>query len=337
MCDETTKTEFMKRYNACPLSTELNIQEYEKICLVGKGAFSDVVLFRQVKTNEYVVAKRALKSFIVKKNLLRQIVHEKRIMFAAENPFILKLLFSCTDNDATYIFLPFITGGDLYRLLKSQGKLSEPCTRFLSGQVILAIEYLHKLNIIHRDIKPDNVLIDSLGYIKLTDMGISKMLDGPMWSFCGTPEYIAPEIIHSKGYGKAVDWWAVGILIYEMTDGRTPFHISPNNEMLLYKKISTGDYIMPNAFSIELQDLLRKLLHTDASRRIGSSRHDSEELRSHKWFRNLNWEDLYKHKIPAPIRPRGKNETDISKTPRCLRDNYTHSAICKYSLEFAEF
>lgn len=337
MSAELAKMNFMERYNSCVPSEGINTDEYEKLCKVGTGAFSDVIIYKCLKTNEFIVAKRTSKDFIMKKNLLKQVIHEKKILKALDHPFIIKMLFSCKDNDAAYIFLPFLSGGDLYKLLRSHGRLSEPSTRFVSAQVILAIEYLHSLSIVHRDIKPDNVLLDSNGYIKLTDFGISKILKGPLWSFCGTPEYIAPEIIHSKGYGKAVDWWALGVMIFELIEGKTPFHIQPQNEVILYKRIAGGDYCIPESFSRESKNLIERFLQVDVTRRLGNTREGAQDIKEHQWFRNINWKDLYKQKLTATIKPRLLTELDFNQLPKFPRYNYVQSPICKYAFEFKEF
>lgn len=334
---EKIKEIFLKKYKASSPSSLAEFSDYDKLNVIGKGAYSTVILYRHKTTKNYMVCKRLLKQNIMKKNQLRQILHEKQILKAIEWPFIISLLNSYKDNDAVYLTMPFINGGDLLTLLKRHRKLSEPSARFFGAQLVLAIEYLHLLDIIHRDIKPENILIDEHGYIKLADLGLSKLINDRLWSFCGTPEYVSPEIIQSKGYGKATDWWSFGILIYELCMGRTPFFKEQNHEMEMYANILSGEYSIPNLFSNNLQDLIQHLIQVDLTRRFGCLKNGVNDIKAHKWFKDIDWKALYRKEIKAPMKPTIKHDGDIANFGKYVEEIFLRSANCKFELEFADY
>lgn len=328
---------FEKKYKINNVSPVVDFNDWEKLDVIGKGAFSTVILYRQKKTREYVIFKRLLKSNIIKKRQLKQILHEKRVLQAIDSPFIVQLLFSCKDNDAVYMIMPFLNGGDLLSLLRRHRNFTEPSARFFSAQLVLAIEYLHCVNVIHRDIKPENILVKENGYIQLADLGLSKIVKDRLWSFCGTPEYVAPEIIQSKGYDRAVDWWSLGILIYEFCVGRTPFYISQCNELTMYGNILNGDYSIPNTFSGYLQDLVRNLVQTDLTKRLGRLKNGVNDIKYHKWYRDINWKALYCQELIAPMKPMVRNDGDTTNFVKYSDTPYLKAAVCKFELEFSEF
>lgn len=330
-------TEFEKKYKMNDESPFADFTDYEKIDVIGKGAFSTVILYQHNQTKEFVVFKRLLKSNIMKKRQLRQIMHEKRVMQATDSPFIVKLLFTCKDNDAIYMVMPYMSGGDLLTLLRRHHNFSEPSARFFSAQLVLAIEFLHSVDVIHRDIKPENILMKENGYVQLADLGLSKIIKDRLWSFCGTSEYIAPEIIQSKGYDRAVDWWSLGILIYEFCVGRTPFYKSQSNELIMYGNILNGDYTIPTTLSDTLQDLVRNLVQTDLTKRLGRLKNGVDDIKFHKWYRDLDWKALNQQQLIAPLKPVVKSDGGTSNFVKCSETQYPKSATCKYELEFAEF
>lgn len=212
--------------------------------------------------------------------------------------------------------MDFIRGGELYRLLSNKKRLSEAEAKFYGIQVAMALGYLHKSRILYRDLKPENILISEDGYIKLADFGLAKMLGEQVAnSFCGTPEYLAPEMINGTGHDHTLDWWTLGVLIYEMLVGIPPFYNQNKHQM--YYLIETGPIRWPQKdkhgfeISAEAQDLISKLLTKDKMTRLGRDQ-DVDEVTSHAWFKDLKIEDLLAKKTPAPFIPKISSTDDTS-------------------------
>ena len=166
---------------------------------------------------------------------------------------------------------------------------------------MLAFEYLHSKNVVYRDLKPENLLVDGLGYLKIADFGFAKIVPDVTWTLCGTPDYLAPEIIQSKGYGKAVDWYALGVLIFEMLAGYPPFY--DEDHFRLYEKILSGKVKYPSHFDTSAKDLLKHLLTPDLSKRYGNLKNGAADIKRHRWFAGVDWQSLYNRQIAAPFIP----------------------------------
>lgn len=227
-------------------------------------------------------------------------------MSKINHPFIVKMHRAFQSDSKLYFVLDFLNGGELHFHMKKEGRFTENKTRFYASEVILAVEHLHKNGIIYRDLKPENILVNQDGHIKLTDFGLSKtgiMGSSQAFTFWGTPEYLAPEVVSGKGHSKSVDWWCLGLLIYEMLSGSHPFKSKRKNRKEIFQQITDSPVNMLPGFSEDASDLISGLLKIDPDDRLGSSVKDAEEIKNHKFFENVDWDNVYKKQIPPPYQP----------------------------------
>ena len=270
------------------------------------------MLVRKKSSGQYFAIKILNKETIERRNQQFHTKSERNIMAKMDTPFIVKLHYAFQTPEKLYLVMEFVPGGELFYHLRKAKRFNEEQTVFYAAEIILALEFLHKNNIIYRDLKPENVLLDADGHIKLTDFGVSKegviFNNEKTYTFCGTPEYLAPEIIKGDGHGKEVDWWSLGIMIYEMLNGRVPF-VSRNRQEVL-KSILQKRIEMKPFFSPEARSLLRKLLCVNPQKRLGASR-DAEEIKSDPFFRSINWAELAQKKVQPPFSPGVSLSTNI--------------------------
>ena len=237
-------------------------------------------------------------------------MNEKRIMAETDHPFCIRLIAAYKDRTHLYMVLEICQGGELFSLLQKERKLDEPASAFYGASVMLAFEYLHNRSIIYRDLKPENLLLDGKGYLKVVDFGFAKLIKDRTWTLCGTPEYLAPETIRNKGHGKGVDWWALGILIYEMMTGFPPF--CGDTAMSTYKQILEGQLDFPKSMSRAAQDIIRRLLHPSYSKRLGCLRNGTVDVRLHRFFGQVDLKELLKCKLQVPHVPKIEDSMDTS-------------------------
>merc|ERR1719308_742259 len=245
---------------------------------------------------------------IVNMKQAEHVKNEKLILQEIQHPFLLSLTWSCKDDRNLYLMFPYVPGGELFTYLRMAGTFPVPTTLFYSAEIVSALSYLHSLNIIYRDLKPENILLGKDGHIVITDFGFSKKVVGKTWTLCGTPEYLAPEIIQSKGHNKAVDWWALGILIYEMLAGYPPFF--DDNPFGIYEKILSGKMEWPRHIDQIAKDLIKKLLVQDRTKRLGNLKNGSDDVKRHRWFKTIDWEEVFYKQLKPPLVPKVSYEGD---------------------------
>ncbi len=289
---------------------KLKLSEYEMLTTLGTGSFGRVKLSKHKGSGKYWATKILKKAEIIKLKQVDHIMNETNILASIEHPFIIYMDGFTQDERYLYLVLEFIQGGELFTYLRGQGKFDAPQAQFYSSQVVSMFEYLHSKNIIYRDLKPENVLIDEVGYLKLTDFGFAKYVESRTYTLCGTPEYLAPEMLLNKGHGKPVDWWTFGILLYEMLAGIDPF--SDDDPMLIYQKILKGKVKFPRSFDKDAKSLVKHLLQADLSKRYGNLKNGVNDIKGHRFFNGLNWSRLLSKDIKAPYTPEIKGAGDTS-------------------------
>lgn len=311
------------------------LNDFETIKVLGTGAFGIVFLVKHNHSNKYYAMKILEKEKIVKLKQIEHSYYEKKILCGLNFPFVVYMKYFFKDNVYLYYVLPFIAGGEMFSHLRKVGKFEEISAKFYGAQVILALEYLHSCNLVYRDLKPENILIDRTGYIKITDFGFCKVIRGRTWTLCGTPEYLAPEIILSKGYGMSVDWWSTGVLLFEMSAGHPPFFAS--DPMRIYEKIVAGKYRCPSHFSPELKDLVGRVLQVDTTRRFGNLKDGVLDFKNHKWFHEIDWDNLLSCRIHPPFIPKIRSPGDTANFDCFDEEKIKDSPVCLYEEEFADF
>ncbi|KAI9352287.1 kinase-like domain-containing protein [Zopfochytrium polystomum] len=300
--------------------TKFELRDFEIFKTLGTGSFGRVHLVRLKATSKFYAMKVLRKSEVVKLKQVEHTVNEKCILDRLDFPFLVGMLGSFQDDGNLYIVLEYIQGGELFSYLRRSGRFPNHVARFYAAEVVLAFEYLHSRDIIYRDLKPENLLLDAEGHIKITDFGFAKVVPDQTWTLCGTPDYLAPEIIQSKGYGKAVDWWSLGILIYEMLAGHPPFF--DDDPFKLYEKILICRLRFPAHFDPNAKDLVKRLLTPDLSKRYGNLKAGPEDIKRHRWFQGIDWDALRALEVPAPYLPRIGHPGDTSNF-----DNYDENHL----------
>lgn len=248
--------------------SKLQLEEYELLKALGEGSFGRVYIVRHKTNGQYWAFKQLKKYEIIKSKQVDHLKNEVYILNSLQHPFIVKMAGMTQDNRFLYIGMEFVVGGELFTYLRRVVRFPKSQAALYTAQVTMMFEYLHSNNVIYRDLKPENLLIDGEGYLKLTDFGFAKIVENRTYTLCGTPEYIAPEIILNKGHGKGVDWWTVGVLIFEMLAGIDPFNDS--DPMMIYQNIIRGNLKFPRTFDKDGRSLVKHLLVSDLSKRYGN-------------------------------------------------------------------
>lgn len=293
---------------------KVGVKDFKVLMQLGKGSFGEVYLVEKIDTGSQYALKVLMKDKIMGSNLIKYAFAERNILLSVSHPFIVRLDYAFQTADKLALVMEYCPNGDLGMHISREQRFEEEKARFYASEVLLALEELHKNGIIFRDLKPDNVVVDKEGHIKLTDFGLSKegLYEGQFAkSFCGSVAYLAPEMIKRTGHTRSVDWYLFGVLIYEMLIGTPPYYSSCRDQ--LFNNIQTGRLRFPKQVSTIARDLIKCLLHRDPSKRLGSGAGDAEEVKSHMFFKDTNWaEVLSKNVTPAPFRFMKKVYKEVS-------------------------
>jgi len=293
--------------------------DFDLVCTIGEGNYARVHLVKKKNTDEYYAMKILAKESLIERDEVEHTRTERKILECASHPFLVKMHYAFQTPESLYIVMNFANGGELFSHLKKEKRFTEERARFYAAEICLGLEYLHQGGVVYRDLKPENILLDAEGHITMTDFGLSKILrGGKTKTFCGTPEYLAPEVLLNKGHSFPVDWWSFGTLLYEMIVGIPPFYSTDVHEM--YDQILHGELYIPEFVSPAATDLLAKLLVRDPSKRLGTG--GTNEIKNHAFFRPVDWPALLEKKIPPPFKPPVKSTADVSNIdPTFLANN----------------
>jgi len=290
---------------------KMTIDDFDLLKVIGKGTLGKVMQVRKKDTERIYALKIIKKADVVARNEIEHMIAERQVLAQMHHPYIVNLKFSFQSEDKLYLVLSFVNGGELFHHLQEAGRFDEYRSKFYAAELLTALEYLHNYNIIYRDVKPENILLDYSGHIALCDFGLCKlhMTKGEKTNtFCGTPEYLAPELLVGDGYTNVVDWWTLGILLYEMLAGLPPFYSEDVNEM--YRRTVEDELTFPDVISPLAQDLLSKLLEKDPNRRLGAG--GATEIKQHPFFQDIDWVKLMQKRIPPPFKPKVASGVDTS-------------------------
>ena len=291
---------------------KVSLADFNLLSVIGRGSFGKVVLARGNADGRVYAIKVLDKKTVMKKGELDHVKSERNVLIStAEHPFLVSLHYSFQTAEKLYFVMDYVNGGELFYHLQRDKKFSEARAKFYAAEIALGLGHLHSVGIAYRDLKPENLLINSDGHILITDFGLCKEdldMQDTTTTFCGTPEYLAPEILRNEPHGFPVDWWALGIVIYEMLSGLPPFYTEARQVM--YERTLYEQVYYPPYFSEEAKSLIAGLLHREPSLRMGSET-DVEELKAHPWFANIDWDALYKKEVSPPWMPAVESAEDV--------------------------
>ena len=287
----------------------IKLQDYEIGDIIKIMPLGKVKIAKSKRTNEYIVIKILIKSEIIKSKQEQHILNELDILEEISHPSIISCTGFTQDEKYLYLAFEFIPGGDLFNLLKIENNFLIDKAQFYAGQIVFAFEYLHSKNIVYRNLKPENILINKNGYIKIADFQFAKVVTDRTYTMCGTPGYLAPEIILNKGHGLSVDWWTLGVLLYEMICGVDPF--ADDDPMKVYENILERNIQFSSHFDDKSKSLIKHLLEPDLSRRYGNLKNGVNDIKNHLFFKSLIWDKLLRQEIEAPFIPKLKGDNEL--------------------------
>ncbi|CAI2367461.1 unnamed protein product [Moneuplotes crassus] len=302
----------------------LSRKDFKFLKLIGSGAHAQVYLAEKIDNNKLYAVKVLDKKELNRKKQIKGTKIERKILEKIKSPFIVRMHCAFQNNTKLFLVLEYCYGGELFFYLKHMKKFKERTAKFYAANIVLGLKALHESQIVYRDLKPENVLVNQDGYLKITDFGLAKenvnTTEGAQ-TLCGTPEYLAPEVLKNKPYGRAADWWSFGCIVYEMLEGLPPFYSQNRDQM--FKNICNHEADFPEDMNPQAQDLIERLIEKDPFDRIGSSEEDAQEVMNHPWFSTIDWEKLEKKEIKPPYYPdtseKGLNYFDTDFTDEDIK------------------
>jgi serine/threonine protein kinase len=312
----------------------VNADSFEILKVLGRGTYGKVQLVRSKIDGQLYAMKTMVKKMLEENEQVEQTLIEKDVLLKTRHPFLVSAHASFQTPKKIYLVIDYVPAGELFGRLKEEGKFSEARARLYAAEIALGLGALHAVGFVYRDLKPENVLVDGQGHLKLTDFGLVKTQmngsDATTTTFCGTPEYIAPEMLQQKPYTKAVDWWSFGILVFEMLTGLPPFYHENTNKM--YRMILQDPITYPSYLSKVSKDFIGALLNRDPAARLGGGSGGVEDVKGHPFFSSLKWDDVMGKKIKPEWVPKMASADDTHLfdqefTQEAAIDSYADDAV----------
>jgi len=288
-----------------------SLESFNTLKVIGRGSYGKVFMVEEKTTGKVFAMKVLKKGAITDERGKERVLTERDIIMQIRHPYIVTLHYSFQTKKKLFFILDFLNGGDLYTHIMNYGKFNENRARFYTAELVLAINHLHKKGIVYRDLKPQNIMLDSEGHIKLTDFGLSKadFSQDQSHTICGTIKYIAPETISGMSYNHTVDWWSMGIILYRMLTGKLPYPTNKNSEVRVYivhNKIQVSKKRIPDETA---RSFILGLLERDPTTRLGAN--GVEDIKNHEYFETIDWDALERREVKPPYNPRLKSEKDV--------------------------
>ncbi|CAF0811608.1 unnamed protein product [Adineta ricciae] len=287
------------------------LDRLEILKTVGTGSYGRVLVAQDRESSVYYALKIFSITHVVQSRQVEHVKSEKEILSGINHPFIICLHWTHHSDQFLYMLLDYVPGGELFTYMRKRGTFDLKSSLFYISEITLAFEYLHSLQIVYRDLKPENILLDAEGHVKLVDFGFAKKILNKTFTTCGTPDYLSPELFKGTGHHKSTDWWSLGILLFEMLTGYTPFN--PNqNEIEIPSRVLAGRISWPRTIDDVTKSFIKKLLIQNADKRLGAGKNGSREVKEQAIFSSIKWDDVYARKLKPPIVPPLEHPGDTS-------------------------
>lgn len=306
------------------------LSEFKELGVLGRGAFGYVTLVEDPKSKHVYALKAVRKEMIVDRHQENLILREKLVLQKLCHKRLIRLYDTYKDEYRVFFLLDACLGGELFTLLRRCRYFKEKVARFYSACVIEGFEYMHTRDIVYRDLKPENLILNTDGYLKITDFGFAKVIRGKTFTLCGTPDYIAPEILTGRGHDKGVDWWTLGVFIYEMLSSISPFF--DTEPLVMYRRIVKGKYKTPRFFSQDATDIIQSLLCRRPAKRLGVAEGGVQNIKKHPWFKEFDWKIMSQNRYKAPFYPKVASKRDFSNFKQ-VKDKHGKLVACKIKIE----
>jgi len=289
----------------------INRKDLKRLGLLGCGGFGAVEMVEHVKTSETYALKALSKGYVVKSGMQQSVISEKNVQLMCDSPFIVTLFETYNGDQSLYFLLELALGGELYATYNKKNMWgNDTCAKYYVAGTTYAFEHLHTKKIVFRDLKPENLLLNDHGHVKLTDMGLAKVIVGKTFTTCGTPDYFAPELIASKGHTQAVDWWTLGVLTFELLSGHPPFESA--TPMQIYQKVTKGitRVAFPKKCKGHPETFIKALCQTDPQQRLAVKKGGIQNIKEHAWYTGFDWEAMMSRSMKVPYKPQVKSKKD---------------------------